>query len=130
MTTISTLIPEDVAQFIIEKIDSVAQLEALLLLRDNPQQQWDVAAVSKRLYIDDEQAGKVLARLQEEKLLVSEPSEPFFYRYNPGSSELSQMVDRVAKFYSKHLVPVTNLIHSKPKSRVQEFADAFKFRKD
>jgi hypothetical protein len=61
----STLIPEDVAQFIIEKIDSVAQLEALLLLRDNPQQQWDVAAVAKRLYIDDEQAGKVLARLRE-----------------------------------------------------------------
>ena len=42
MTTISTLIPEDVAQFIIEKIDSVAQMEALLMLRENPQQQWDV----------------------------------------------------------------------------------------
>ncbi len=64
MATSSTLIPEDVAQFIIEKIDSVAQLEGLLLLRDNPQQQWDVAAVAKRLYIDDEQAGKVLARLR------------------------------------------------------------------
>jgi hypothetical protein len=65
MATSFTLIPEDVAQFIIEKIDSVAQLEALLLLRDNPQQQWDVAAVAKRLYIDDEQPGKVLARLRE-----------------------------------------------------------------
>jgi hypothetical protein len=65
MATSSTLIPEDVAQFIIEKIDSVAQLEALLLLRDNPQQQWDVAAVAKRLYIDDERASKVLARLRE-----------------------------------------------------------------
>jgi hypothetical protein len=65
MATSFTLIPEDVAQFIIEKIDSVAQLKALLLLRDNPQQQWDVAAVAKRLYIDDEQASKVLARLRE-----------------------------------------------------------------
>ncbi|MGN6730608.1 MAG: hypothetical protein ACTHMB_01350, partial [Candidatus Binatia bacterium] len=104
MPTSSTLIPEDVAQFIIEKIDSVAQMEALLLLRDNAEQQWNAADVAKRLYIDDEQAGKVLARLQDEKLLVSEPSEPLFYRYNPGSSDLSQMVDRVAKFYSKHLV--------------------------
>jgi hypothetical protein len=130
MPTSSTLIPEDVAQFIIEKIDSVAQMEALLLLRDNAEQQWNAADVAKRLYIDDEQAGKVLARLQEEKLLVSEPSEPFFYRYNPGSPALSEIVDRVAQFYSKHLVPITNLIHSKPKSRVQEFADAFKFRKD
>lgn len=130
MPTSFTLIPEDVAQFIIEKIDSVAQLEALLLLRDNPQQQWDVAAVAKRLYIDDEQASKVLARLREEELLVPEPGQSFAYRYEPGSPVLSQMVDRVAKIYAKHLVPITNLIHSKPKSRVQEFADAFKFRKD
>jgi hypothetical protein len=130
MRTSSTLIPEDVAQFIIEKIDSVAQMEALLLLRDNAEQQWNAADVAKRLYIDDEQAGKVLARLQEEKLLVLEPSKPFFYRYHPGSPALSEIVDRVAQFYSKHLVPITNLIHSKPKSRVQEFADAFKFRKD
>lgn len=68
MATSSTRIPEDVAQFIIEKIDSVAQLEALLLLRDNPQQQWDIAAVAKRLYIDDQQADKVLARLREASL--------------------------------------------------------------
>jgi hypothetical protein len=59
MTASSTLIPDDVARFIIEKIDSVAQIEALLLLRDNSQQQWDVAAVAKRLYIDDEQASAV-----------------------------------------------------------------------
>ena len=95
MTTISTLIPEDVARFIIEKIDSVAQMEALLLLRENPQQQWDVTAVAKRLYIDHEQAGKVLARLAEEELLVAEPSQSFAYRYQPGSLVLSQMVNRV-----------------------------------
>jgi hypothetical protein len=130
MTASSTRIPEDVARFIIEKIDSVAQIEALLLLRDNSHQQWDVAAVAKRLYIDDAQAGRILARLQEEQLLASESSASLFYRYEPGSAALSRMVDRVAEIYSKHLVPVTNLIHSKPKSRVQEFADAFKFRKD
>ena len=36
MATSFTLIPEDVAQFIIEKIDFVAQMGALLLLRENP----------------------------------------------------------------------------------------------
>jgi len=71
-----------------------------------------------------------LARLAEEELVVAEPSQPFAYRYQPGSLVLSQMVNRVAEIYSEQLVPVTNLIHSKPKSRVQEFADAFKFRKD
>jgi len=40
------------------------------------------------------------------------------------------MLERTAEAYAKHLVPVTNLIHSKPKPRIQEFADAFRFRKD
>jgi hypothetical protein len=40
------------------------------------------------------------------------------------------MGDLLADVYARYLVPVTNLIHAKPKSRVQEFADAFKLRKD
>ena len=40
------------------------------------------------------------------------------------------MLERLAEIYAKHLVPVTNLIHSKPKPRIQEFADAFRLRKD
>jgi hypothetical protein len=34
----SEFIPEEIAQFILEKIDSVVQLEALLLLRDYPKE--------------------------------------------------------------------------------------------
>ena len=40
------------------------------------------------------------------------------------------MVERVAVLYRQCLIPITNLIHSKAKSRMQEFADAFKIRKD
>jgi predicted ArsR family transcriptional regulator len=127
---VSHPIPDDVRQFILDKIDSVAQLEALLLLRANPSDDWDAAEVAKRLYVDEEQARTVLARLLEEKLLAASTAEPPRFHYQPVSSELREMVNRIAEVYSKHLVPVTNLIHSKPRSRVQEFADAFKFRKD
>ncbi|HEY7217508.1 MAG TPA: hypothetical protein VH985_03875, partial [Candidatus Binatia bacterium] len=64
------LIPDDIKQLILDKIDSVAQMEALLLLRNNPELGWDVAAVAKRLYIDEGQAGKTLVRLLEEKLVI------------------------------------------------------------
>lgn len=127
---ISSPIPDDVRQFILEKIDSVAQLEALLLLRGNPSDDWNVAAVAKRLYVEETQARTALTRSLEEKLLIVSPTEPRRYRYQPESPELGRMMDRLSEIYAKHLVPVTNLIHSKPKSRVQEFADAFKFRKD
>ena len=59
----------------------------------------------------------------------ADAKDPSLYRYRPNSKELKVMLDRLAEIYARHLVPVTNLIHSKPKSRIQEFADAFQLRK-
>jgi hypothetical protein len=58
------------------------------------------------------------------------PDVPDSYRYHPASSALAEMVDHVATLYAKYLIPVTHLIHTKPRTRVQEFADAFKLRKE
>jgi hypothetical protein len=123
-------IPADITEFIIEKIDSVAQLEALLLLRNSPEEKWSVHVLSKRLYIDEKETDEVLAHLQAHGFAIRKTDEPPLYKYQPSSTRLQEMVDRLSEVYSKHLVPVTNLIHAKPKSRVQQFADAFKFRKD
>jgi len=126
----SDFIPNDVAEFIIEKIDSVAHMEAILLLRRNPQEEWTIAALSDRLYISRNQAAELLARLCAQGIVAADAVDRSFYRYRPNSPEGQQMLNRVADTYAKHLVPVTNLIHSRPRIRVQEFADAFKFRKD
>ncbi|MGH7830037.1 MAG: hypothetical protein ACREP8_07645 [Candidatus Binatia bacterium] len=124
------IIPDDVAQFILDHIDSIAQVEALLILRAHPDKDWDADRLARRLYISDQQTAEVLARLYRAGFLLASSGEPPIYRYGPTSNELKQLVDRLADVYSTHLVPVTNLIHSKPKSRVQEFADAFRLRKD
>lgn len=122
-------IPEDVAQFVLDNIESVAQLEALLLLRSKAEAQWSVADLARRLYIDEKQTAEVAKRLLAQHLVVA-IGDPAVYQYRPSSKELEETVDRLAQLYSKQLVPVTNLIHSKPKSRVQEFAEAFKFTKE
>ncbi|WP_284735500.1 hypothetical protein [Dongia deserti] len=119
-------IPADLRDFILRYIDSVAHLEALLLLRANPQTSWDVPAVAARLYTSEAQAGEVLAQLCGEGLIASEND---LYRYAGQSAETLAMIDRLAEFYSKQLIPITNLIHGKPR-RIRQFADAFKFRKD
>jgi hypothetical protein len=126
----SEFIPVDVKHFILSRIDSVAQLEALLLLRSNVQPRWTVEAVARRLYISEDETGNLLETLRADGFLIIEPNTPRVYRYQPSSAELATLVDQVADIYSKHLVPVTNLIHSKPRTRVSEFADAFKLRKD
>ena len=57
------LIPEDLRDFILRHIDSIAQLEALLLLRRNPEETWTAEASAKRLYISETDATHVLDRL-------------------------------------------------------------------
>ncbi|HYJ17186.1 MAG TPA: hypothetical protein VE170_16965 [Candidatus Limnocylindria bacterium] len=124
------IIPEEVKQFIFEKIDSVAEMEALLLLRSNPEASWSIASLAKRLYIDEGQTAKIVDHLCREGLLTISSNEQASYRYEPKSVELQNSVDRVAEMYTKHLVPISTLIHSKPRVRAQEFADAFRLRKD
>jgi hypothetical protein len=122
------LIPEDVKAFILEMLDCVTQLEALLLLRANGEGEWPADAVAGRLYIGEQETAPLLERLCSKGLLASSGEEPRVYRYQPHSAELGQMMDRLADVYAKHLVAVTHLIHAKPRVRVQQFADAFRLR--
>lgn len=124
------VVPEDVKQFLLEHFDSIAQWEGLLLFRSNPEEQWGVDAIAKRLYISEADAGKILADLTQQNFLIPARNEPGLYQYGPKSPDLERMIGRVAELYSRYLVPITNLIHSKPKTRIQEFADAFRIRKD
>ncbi|HUK41299.1 MAG TPA: hypothetical protein VLX11_09655 [Candidatus Acidoferrales bacterium] len=121
-------IPADIERFINETIDSVAQLEALLLFRRNPEERWNIRDLADRLYISEKQTTELVIQLCAAGLVTQR--EPARYQYQPNSTELKRKIDQLAELYAKHLVPITNLIHSKPKTRVREFADAFKFRKD
>lgn len=118
-------IPADIWDFIQRHIDSVAQLEALLLLRSNPDAMWDIAATAKRLYASEQEIAGALERLCTDGLLSCKDG---IYRYE-CAPEVRDKVDRLASAYSQQLIPVTNIIHTKPR-RIREFADAFRFRKD
>ena len=49
-------IPEDLRRFILNSIPSVPHLEALLLLRHDPQNTWNAPVIAQRLYIDEKSA--------------------------------------------------------------------------
>lgn len=123
-----SVIPEDVRGFISKNIDSIAQLEGLLLLRANPAVQYSVRTIAERLYISNEESEWLLHDLQENGLIAQSESSEYFYQ--PSSPELLSMVEKLADIYSRYLLAVTHFIHSKSKSRVQEFANAFRIRKD
>ena len=124
------LIPADVQQFILKRIDSIAQLEALLLLSGHAHVAWTADTVARRLYITEQETVFLMARMQEQGLVAVDANQPPTYRYEPSSPDLDVIVKRVIESYVKHLVPVTNLVHEKARARIQQFADAFKFRKE
>jgi hypothetical protein len=124
------IIPDTIAQFILERIESVAELEGLLILKEDPRKSWTARALAEQLYLTEIQTDELLRTLCLKALVSSDTGSPLRYVYRPGSSELAASVDELANFYPKHIVPVTNLIHSRSKRKVQGFADAFRFRKD
>ena len=123
--------PEDARRFVLSSIPSVPFLEALLLLRADPAQQWHAATLAQRLYVRERTAQALLEDLSRAGMVAPCP-EPRHdcYRYQPASSELRERIDVLADLYSRRLVEVTVLIHSSLDRKAQQFADAFKLRKD
>ncbi len=120
------LIPADIREFIVNSIDSIAQLEALFLLMREPDAVWDSATIAARLYIREADAADVLGRLCAQGLVTCRDG---VYRFEPQPAERREVVAQLADLYSRHLIPVTNLVHTKA-LRIRAFADAFKLRKD
>jgi hypothetical protein len=110
---VDELIPADLRDFILRHIDSVAQWEALLLLRANPAEAWDVGKVARRLYASDKDIAVLLTRLWRGGLLSFSDG---LFRYEGASTKQHTAIDRLAAIYSRHLIPVTNLIHDKPRA--------------
>jgi hypothetical protein len=122
-------IPEDLRRFVLTSIPSVPFLEALLLMRADPDQAWHRDTLARRLYVREKTAEDLLADLCTARIAVACPGADS-YRYAPADAGLRDRIDRLADVYATHLVEVTHLIHSSLDRKAQQFADAFKWRKD
>lgn len=103
----------------------MGQLEALLLLRADPDKTWDVAQLARRLYVNEAEAAAILAHLVEQGFVIAAGGST---RYDPGNKH-NLIIDRLAEAYARQLIPITNLIHAKPRG-IRAFADAFKIKRD
>lgn len=121
------MLPEPVRQLILSRIESVAQLEALLLMRRQPEHGWNAPELAAQLYIKDKEAISVLAALKSNGLIAESDG---LSRYQPESEEIREQVDQLADTYREKLILVTKLIHERATAPAQKFADVFRFRKD
>jgi hypothetical protein len=122
--------PADLKQFIEFYIESVPQLEALLLLRNDPSRRWLAADVAKALYVPENTAATLLADFVRRDLAVVESPADAHYAYRSQDAEIDRLIDLLATAYHERRVAVISLIYSKPLNKVQTFADAFRFGKE
>ncbi len=118
-----------VDEFVLEKIDSVSHLEALLLLWNSRPKQWCPEEVARRLYVESKIARELLADLQRSDLIVAVPDAAETYCYEISSQERNGIIEMVDATYRYQIVRISNLIHSKGSSAVRDFARAFRFTK-
>jgi hypothetical protein len=123
-------LPEDVLRFLLDGVESVPHLEALLLLWQNPQILWSLDQIATRVYVTPETAAGLLADLMRAGMITTEPGTPESYRFNGSWEEGRVLMPKVATTYGRHLVRVAQLIHSRASPGVREFARAFQFKKD
>lgn len=122
-------LPDDVRRFVLTSVPSVPYIESLVLLRREAGSNWNASQLARRIYVPEAQAAQLLEALGASGVAARVPGEEKAYRYAP-SAELSAMLDRVATQYAGNLLAITDLIHSGLNRRANQFADAFRWRKD
>lgn len=118
-----------VDEFLLEQIDTVPHLEALLLLWNSRPKEWLVEEMASSLYLAPEAARSILDDLARRGLISAITGATESFRYEPGS-ERDQLIDAVDGTYRRELIRITRLIHSKPSAAVRAFARAFRIKKD
>lgn len=96
------------------------------MLHAHPEENWEVGRIASRVYASDRELGVVLDRFAAEGFLTREGE---LYRYHAADPAIDRTIAELARCYASHLIPVTNMIHSKPRG-MRSFSDAFKLRKD
>lgn len=117
---------EEVDRFILEEIDSVPHLEALLLLWKRQPNQWSLQDMADALYIAPEAAESILLDLKQRGFAKLQSGRYSFH----ATGQRNELIAKVDATYRRELVRISTMIHAKPSAAVRAFARAFRFTKD
>ncbi len=115
----------EVENFIEDQIDSVPQLEALLLIWKTRPKVWSPVETARSLFVSPPEADRILSELVQKGLVNQR--EGYFCADDP---EKDRLMGFVADAYSRDLIRVSRMIHSKGPASVREFAKAFRLKKE
>jgi predicted transcriptional regulator of viral defense system len=121
-------IPANVRSFVHDHVESVVQVEVLLLLQAEPARAFSGADVVAALRVEPAWARAQLSDLAGRGMLAE--AGPGAYRFAPRTAEMADAVAGLARAYADRRVTVIGMIYAKPSEPLRSFADAFRIRKD
>lgn len=120
-------LPEDVKIILTDHIDSVGQLQVLLVFFNKPNMLWTAQSLSQEL-----RGHETIINHQLHSLEAS----GYIEQLRPGEFAFTKKAEMLAKAsllhdaYRDMSVAVIAHIYDKPNEKLQGFADAFKLKKD
>lgn len=123
-------LPDDVQLLLQDEIRSIEHLEILLAVFRNPDRSWTPAEVYQQIRSNERSVEKALQELSKRGLLNRIEGPPVSYRFAPRSPALAETVARLSDLYAERRVRIVEAIYSERVSEVDEFARAFRLRKD
>ena len=88
-------IPAAVLQFVLKRIESVAELETLLIMSADEARAWSVEDIATRIYVAAPSAAAILHALQQRRL-IQNSDDGIRFRFSPASDEERQAVLQTA----------------------------------
>lgn len=124
------MIPEELLQFLRDHIDSVEQLEILILLCQSGDRSWTAEEIARELRSSQSSVSKRLEEFASKRFLKVVEQSPRRYSYAPVDESARRRIEELRELYKVRRVTVIDAIFSKPVDKIKVFADAFKFRKE
>ena len=122
-------LPTDVLDLIARHLDSMEQVQALLVLRREPDRFWQVDDVVSEVRASRDKVAAALAILHNNRLVSVAPGDPKSYRYSPETAALRTSVDTLEVAYITRPVTLVKSLYDRPARSIQSFAEAFRLRK-
>jgi hypothetical protein len=123
-------LPDDVRSYIGRNLRSAEELEVLRLLERDGARSWSAGEIGAELRSSVSAAGLRLTRLQQLGFLRRSPADEQKFRFAPHSPEAHSMALKLLAAHKDFPVTVITLIFSKASPSIQDFADAFRLKKE
>lgn len=123
-------LPKDARYFLENSIDSIEQLQVLLLLHANPDRIWTTNEIAVELRSVDTSIQKRLNDLYIRNVLLPLKGNDNEHKFLPSSQAMKKLIDVIVSENQLRPYRIIDAIYASPDKTILDFANAFKMRGD